>query len=619
VQIPNGSFPSGTIITQVAAGSGFSLARSSVGSIFGWGDDESGQLGNASFADQLSPVAVVAPPGVTYASVSAGSDFSEALTSAGAVDAWGNNDLGQLGDGFAATCNDGDPNSPTDGCSNIPVPIFGPPNTPFVAVAAGNTQGYALTAGGRAWSWGGNFYGQLGNADASQTSIGTPFPMDQPAGTNAAALYSGSQASFGLLVTGVDQSISGFPATLDKTYGLPTFPLGATASSGLAVTLSTTTPTVCTTAGTLVTIAGAGLCTLTGSQIGSNVFNPAPPVTMTYTFGQAPLNIGANDVTSTQGNIPSFTYTLSGFVNQDTAATAGLTGTPSCTTTATASSPSGTYPITCTAGSLAAPNYEITTLTGGTLTLLPAIPGYHLVASDGGIFSFGGAPFFGSAGGISLVKPIVGMGEAPGGGGYWEVASDGGIFSYGNAGFYGSMGGKSLNKPIVGMAADPTNGGYWEVASDGGIFSFGGAQFYGSTGAIRLNAPIVGMASTPDGGGYWLVATDGGIFAFGDAPFYGSTGSIHLNKPIVGMGPAANGGGYWLVASDGGIFTFGSAQFFGSAGGLSLASPVVGMLVGPAGDGYWLAAANGAVYSFGTGFFGSLVFSRLNAPITGVG
>jgi len=124
--------------------------------------------------------------------------------------------------------------------------------------------------------------------------------------------------------------------------------------------------------------------------------------------------------------------------------------------------------------------------------------------------------------------------STPTGGGYWEVASDGGLFSFGNAKFYGSMGGKPLNKPIVGMASTPTGGGYWEVASDGGLFSFGNAKFYGSMGGKPLNKPIVGMASTPTGGGYWEVASDGGIFSF-TAPFYGSMGGKSLAAPIVGI------------------------------------------------------------------------------------
>ena len=78
--------------------------------------------------------------------------------------------------------------------------------------------------------------------------------------------------------------------------------------------------------------------------------------------------------------------------------------------------------------------------------------------------------------------------------GYWLVATDGGIFSFGDTQFYGSTGSMVLNKPIVGMAATPDGKGYWLVASDGGIFSFGDAKFEGSTGSIALNKPIVGMA-----------------------------------------------------------------------------------------------------------------------------
>ena len=75
------------------------------------------------------------------------------------------------------------------------------------------------------------------------------------------------------------------------------------------------------------------------------------------------------------------------------------------------------------------------------------------------------------------------------------VASDGGIFSFGDAGFYGSMGGTRLNAPVVGMASVPDANGYWLVARDGGVFSFGAATFLGSTGGMRLNQPIVAMAA----------------------------------------------------------------------------------------------------------------------------
>jgi hypothetical protein len=90
------------------------------------------------------------------------------------------------------------------------------------------------------------------------------------------------------------------------------------------------------------------------------------------------------------------------------------------------------------------------------------------------------------------------MAPAPGGG-YWLVASDGGVFSFGDARFQGSMGGRRLTLPVVGMTPTSTGQGYWEVASDGGIFAFGDAPFEGSEGGARLVAPMVGIAAPPLG------------------------------------------------------------------------------------------------------------------------
>ena len=244
--------------------------------------------------------------------------------------------------------------------------------------------------------------------------------------------------------------------------------------------------------------------------------------------------------------------------------------------------------------------------------------GYDLVAADGGIFSFGGAPFCGSTGGMRLNAPIVGLAMAPGVGGYWEVAADGGMFAFGDAGFYGSEGGTHLNSPIVGMAATPDGRGYWEVAADGGVFAFGDAGFDGSMGGSHLNRPIVGMAVTADGGGYRLVGSDGGIFAFGDGSFSGSEGGQRINRPIVGMVTDPNTGGYWELGSDGGIFAFGGAPFFGSTGGSPLNAPIVGMAETSDGSGYRFAASDGGVFSFASPFFGSMGQSHLNQPVVGM-
>ncbi len=71
--------------------------------------------------------------------------------------------------------------------------------------------------------------------------------------------------------------------------------------------------------------------------------------------------------------------------------------------------------------------------------------------------------FYGSAGGTRLAAPIVGMAATTDGRGYWLVASDGGIFTFGDASFYGSEGAVQLTAPAVGMAATRDGGGYWLV------------------------------------------------------------------------------------------------------------------------------------------------------------
>jgi len=246
-------------------------------------------------------------------------------------------------------------------------------------------------------------------------------------------------------------------------------------------------------------------------------------------------------------------------------------------------------------------------------------PGYWEVASDGGIFSFGNAPFYGSMGSAVLNEPVVGIAATPDGRGYWEVASDGGIFSFGDARFFGSMGGIPLNQPIVGVASTGDGRGYWEVASDGGVFAFGDAVFAGSTGVHPVTQPIVGVARTPVGNGYWNVAADGGVFAFGAAGYHGSMGGVPLNQPIVGVASTGDGAGYWEVAADGGIFSFGNATFLGSMGGVPLNQPIVGISGTPSGPGYWEVAADGGIFSFGAAtFLGSMGGHPLNRPIVGI-
>jgi plastocyanin len=227
----------------------------------------------------------------------------------------------------------------------------------------------------------------------------------------------------------------------------------------------------------------------------------------------------------------------------------------------------------------------------GTSSPVVAVPatldnqGYWLVTADGHTYNFGDAPDVGNLG-VALAAPIVGAAVGAGMGaqgpamGLYLVAKDGGVFALGGTRYQGSMGGKHLNAPIVGITTATTspggNGGYDLVASDGGVFTFGsngngsggGPRFFGSMGGKHLNAPIVGIADTADSAGYYLAASDGGVFGFGSATFEGSTGGQHLNAPITGISVTGDlyiGRGYTLSAADGGVFTFGDATFLGSA------------------------------------------------------
>ncbi|HVX23290.1 MAG TPA: hypothetical protein VHB02_18255 [Acidimicrobiales bacterium] len=248
----------------------------------------------------------------------------------------------------------------------------------------------------------------------------------------------------------------------------------------------------------------------------------------------SPLQQSADPLTL-PGIVASLEYTASGnlVVEYATGATATTQLHLAIVSGSTTTSPTRGTPYTLSGVSDAA----------NAMSVVPQVAainhGYWEVASDGGLFAFGSAQFYGSMGGKPLNQPVVGMTSTADKEGYYEVASDGGLFAFGDAAFYGSMGGKPLNQPVVGMTLTPTGKGYWEVASDGGLFAFGDAQFYGSMGGKPLNKPVVGIAATPDGKGYWEVASDGGLFAFGDAQFYGSMGGKPLNKPVVGIAAAS--------------------------------------------------------------------------------
>ena len=189
----------------------------------------------------------------------------------------------------------------------------------------------------------------------------------------------------------------------------------------------------------------------------------------------------------------------------------------------------------------------------------------------------------------ALNEPVVGMAPTPDGVGTGSEAADGGMFKFGDAGFFGSAGSLHLNKSVVGMAPTHDGEGYWMVASDGGIFAYGDAPFEGSMGSHHLNKPIVGMVPTHDGRGYWMVASDGGIFAFGDAPFEGSLGARppQAQSSTWLRPPTTTDTGWWprTARSTRSVTARTTGQWW-------VAAPATSLAATPAG-GYWVLTSDG--------------------------
>ena len=319
--------------------------------------------------------------------------------------------------------------------------------------------------------------------------------------------------------------------------------------------------------------------TCSGAAAGNYTFSYVPGL---VTVSPATLTITASSGSMAYGSSPpAITPSYRGFVNGDGATS--LSSQPVCTTTATSASPPSppTYRSSCSGAS--DPNYTIGYVTGAVTvntppspqTSLPPAPaptptyGYWLVGSDGGIFTFGSAQFYGSTGSITLQRPVVGISPTANKAGYWLVASDGGIFAFGNAGYYGSIPGvglspagsggpHSLNAPIVAMVPSSDGGGYFMVASDGGVFAFGDARFAGSCPGIGgCSGTAVAVVPDASGNGYWLLTQSGNVYAFGDAPFYGAPGN--QGSPVTSAVRTASGGGYWVLLADGAVYAYGDA------------------------------------------------------------
>jgi alpha-tubulin suppressor-like RCC1 family protein len=144
-------------ITAISAGGWHSAALSNDGTVWTWGWNGDGQLGDGTTSDRTAPYQVAGLSGVT--SIKAGTYHVLALRNDGTVWAWGDNENGQIGIGTTITD------------QTTPVQVSGLSNV--VKIAAGRFFSLALKSDGTVWTWGQNLYGQLGNG----TTTDSPVPV----------------------------------------------------------------------------------------------------------------------------------------------------------------------------------------------------------------------------------------------------------------------------------------------------------------------------------------------------------------------------------------------------------------------------------------------------------
>jgi alpha-tubulin suppressor-like RCC1 family protein len=176
-------------VTAIAAGGQHSLALSG-GTVWAFGFNGNGQLGIGNTITQTTPVQITALSGIV--AIAAGGNHSLAVKSDGTVWAWGDNSSGQLGVTTTQTCGGA-------ACSMVPVQVSGVTGallTPS-AVAAGNLHSLVVKSDGTVWAWGDNTVDELGNGSTGGMST-TPAQVSNLSGVTAISSQANARHSLAL-------------------------------------------------------------------------------------------------------------------------------------------------------------------------------------------------------------------------------------------------------------------------------------------------------------------------------------------------------------------------------------------------------------------------------------
>ena len=195
----------GVTLTQISTGTSFACALSGAGAAYCWGKNQAGQLGNGTTTtpqDTATAVTTTGTPlaGVTLTQINAalGGSTACALSSAGAAYCWGDDTLGELGNGITTS---------TPQTTAVAVTTTGAlSGVTLTQITAGHDQVCALSAVGTSYCWGGNTDGDLGNGSTTLS--------------NVAVAVSTSGVLSGKVVTGLSAGGNFLTCALD-TFGTP--------------------------------------------------------------------------------------------------------------------------------------------------------------------------------------------------------------------------------------------------------------------------------------------------------------------------------------------------------------------------------------------------------------
>jgi len=188
-------------VAGVAAGNGFTVANLDNGTVWAWGNNSQGQLGDGTLIDRLSPVQVSGLSGVI--AVAVGNFHSVALKDDGTVWTWG----AAYALGVGATEN-----------SKTPVQLSGLASVTMISARGDHTM--ALKADGTIWSWGSNANGQLG--DGTTTFRSTPVQVVNLTGVTSIAAGGATGSSDHSLAVRNDGTVWAWGDNFHLQIGLPT-------------------------------------------------------------------------------------------------------------------------------------------------------------------------------------------------------------------------------------------------------------------------------------------------------------------------------------------------------------------------------------------------------------